>query len=481
MRVLLINPSFEFKKLGRFNRFMSPMPCIGLAYIAAVLEKNNIDVEIIDDFAMRMGITGILNIVKNKRADIVGISCLTPSAPIVFSIATSVKQYNSKIITVLGNVHASVFAEDILKTKAVDVIVHGEGEYAMLELTKAAVENKDFSQIKGISFRKNGMIVQTPRREPMENLDELPFPSWHLFPFTKYGFLPFMDVKRPGLSILGSRGCPYRCTFCSLPNIGNKCRERDPIKIVDEFEYLINRFPVKQISFVDPIFPSSKKVGLEFCNEMIRRKLNNKIVWTCETRVDRVDRELLRAMRQAGCRRILYGLESGVQGLLDTVKKDFSLDNVKRAIKYTKEAGIQIAGVFMVGLPGETREMTQKTIGFAKELDLDFAKFAITVPFPGSELYENLTRSGKLKKHDWGDFVSFNTNPDNLVYVPGEIEPEELIKMQQRGHRQFYLRPKIIFRQLFKIRTVNINDLFLGLFSLFFSGRLFKIIKINPK
>lgn len=446
---------------------MEPMPSLGLAYIAAVLEKNNINVEVIDDFVLGSGIEGILKTIKEKKFNVVGISCLTPSAPVAFAIAAAIKKYNNEILTVLGNIHATVFADEILRNEAVDVIVHGEGEHTMLELINSIAAGEDFAKIKGISFRQEGKIVNTSPRDLEDNLDELPFPSWHLFPFTKYGFLPFMDVKKPGLSILGSRGCPYRCTFCSLPNTGTKYRERTPKKIVDEFEYLINNFPIKQISFVDPIFPLSKKAGLEFCEEMVRRRLNNRIVWTCETRVDKVDRELLKAMRQAGCRRILYGLESGVQELLDNVKKDFTLDIVRKTIAYTKEEGIQTAGLFMIGLPGETSQMTRGTINFAKEIDLDFTKFSITVPYPGSALYEDLTRNGKLVRHDWENFVTFNPNPEELVYVPGKIKAEELIYLQHKGHRDFYLRPKVIFNQLFKVRTLGIKELFYGLLGLF--------------
>ncbi|MGD9015495.1 MAG: radical SAM protein, partial [Candidatus Omnitrophota bacterium] len=317
MKVLLINPCFDFKKFGRFQRYTESMPCLGLAYIAAVLEKNAIEVEVIDNFVLRLRKHEVLNLIKAKGPDMVGISCLTPSAPIAFSIAKSIKEYNNKILTVLGNIHADLFSEEILKNQAVDIVVHGEGEYAMLELAKAAENNTDFTYIKGISFKKDGKIVKTNFREPLKDLDRLPYPAWRLFPFKKYGFLPFADVKKPGLSILGSRGCPFRCTFCSLPNIGsNKYRKREPKNIVDEIEYLIANFPIRQIGFVDPIFPISKRDGLEFCDEMISRKLNNKIIWICETRVDKVDRELLREMRKAGCRRIVYGLESGMQASL---------------------------------------------------------------------------------------------------------------------------------------------------------------------
>ncbi|MFH1508531.1 MAG: radical SAM protein, partial [Candidatus Omnitrophota bacterium] len=373
---------------------------------------------------------------------------------------------NSSILTVLGNIHATIFAEDILKKESVDVVVHGEGEFTMLELVRAVIENRDLTQIKGISFKQDGCIVNTPPREILIELEQLPYPAWHLLPVKKYGFLPFLNVRKPGLSILGSRGCPYRCTFCSLPNTGGNYRKRQPQKIADEFEYLIENFPIKQISFVDPIFPFLTEDGLEFCDEIIKRKLNNRIVWTCETRVDKVNRKLLNKMKQAGCRRILFGLESGVQELLDNIDKSYSLEAIKTGISYARSEGIQTAGLFMIGLPGENKEMTQRTIDFAKELDLDFAKFAITVPFPGSQLYEDLTRSARFKRQDWENFVTFNPNPEKLVYIPGQMKPEELIDMQQKGHRGFYLRPKIIFRLLFKIRTIGIKDLFAGLLSL---------------
>jgi radical SAM superfamily enzyme YgiQ (UPF0313 family) len=466
MKVLLINPSFDFKKFGRFERFMEPMPCLGLAYIAAVLEKNNIDVEIIDDFALRLGIPGILVAIKEQKYDIVGISCLTPSAPTAFSIAAGIKRYNGSILTVLGNIHATIFAEDILKKESLDVVVHGEGEYTMLELVKAVIKNSDFSNIKGISFKRDGCIVNTPPRELLTELERLPYPAWHLFPIKQYGFLPFLDVRKPGLSILGSRGCPYRCTFCSLPNTGSNYRKRQPQKIAEEFEYLIEHFPIKQVGFVDPVFPFVAEDGFKFCEELIRRKLNNRIVWTCETRVDKVNRALLKKMRQAGCRRILFGLESGVQELLDNIKKNYNLEDIRQGISYTRKEGIQAAGLFMIGLPGENKEMTQKTINFAKELDLDFAKFAITVPFPGSQLYEDLTRSGKLKRYDWENFITFNPDPNKLVYVPGKISPEDLINMQRKGHQEFYLRVKIIFRQIFRIHSLGIRQLLYGFFSL---------------
>jgi len=469
MKVLLVNPSFDLKKFGKFKRFMEPMPCIGLAYIAAVLEKNNIEVEIIDDFASGLGECGILKRIKEKRIDIVGIGCLTPSAPAVFSLAKKIKEYDKNILTVLGNIHASVFAEDILRTyAAVDVIVHGEGEFTMLELVRAREKNKDFSNIDGISFRCDGQVIRTKPRLLLEDLDELPYPSWKLLPFKKYGLLPFADIDKPTLTISGSRGCPYNCVFCSLLHINKKYRKRKTEKIVDEIECLVNNFSVKQIGFIDPIFPLFREDGLDFCAEMIKRGLNRKVVWICETRVDTVDRELLRAMAGAGCRRILYGIESGEQKKINNIQKNFSLNIARQTIQDTKKEGIQTVGFFMLGLPGDTSESINKTIRFSQEINLDFAKFAIAVPFPGSKLYEDLSSSGKFKRNDWENFLTFHSDSKDLVYIPGELTAEGLMSMQRKAHFEFYLRPHIVFKYLFKNRTVSMKNLFFGLLNLLF-------------
>jgi radical SAM superfamily enzyme YgiQ (UPF0313 family) len=467
MYVLLVHPSVYLKDPhGGLHKFETPVPPPGLAYIAAVLEKNDVDVEIIDDNLVKTGVDGILEKIKNKSPDIVGITCLTPAAPTVYEIAKKIKEYSSRIVVVLGNIHANVFVESILREGVADIVVHGEGEYTMLEIAKSIEENKSLERVKGISFLENGRVICTPRRPFIENLDELPYPAWHLFPpLKKYKPVPFGAIENPALPIVGSRGCPYGCAFCSLSHMGKEYRTRSVKNVVSEIEYLISRFGVKQLIFVDEIFPMHKKYGVEFCDEMISRGLNKKIVWITNTRVDLVDRELLQKMKEAGCRRIIYGFESGVQMLLDNVKKGFTLEDSRRAMKYTKEADIESVGLFMLGLPGETKELSQQTINFAKELDVDFAKFPLTLPYPGSELYETLLKEGKPRTDDWGGFTTY-PSISNLVWIPDGMSGEELIEMQRKGMYDFYMRPKIIFRHLFKIRTTGISDLFYGAFIL---------------
>ncbi len=239
------------------------------------------------------------------------------------------------------------------------------------------------------------------------------------------------------------------------------------VKVVDEIEYLVERFKIKQFGFVDPIFPLDREHCIEFSKEMIKRGLNKKVLWTTETKVDTIDYELVSLMKEAGLRRLIFGLESGVKELLRNVKKNYDLEKAKEAVRACKRAGVETIGLFMIGLPGETKELTLKTIQFAKDLDLDFAKFAITVPFPGSELYESLVREGKLNRKDWENYTTFNPDPDKLVYVPEGMDAKELIKLQRKAVRDFYLRPKMIMRQFFQIRTLSLKTIWKGFLSLF--------------
>lgn len=468
MKVLLINPSADVKRtLGRFRKLMEPMPCIGLAYIAAVLEKNNIDVQVIDDFAENLGVYGILDRIRSYKPDIVGISCLTPSAYVSYILSGEIRKHDKNIKIIYGNLHAEIFSTSILEQDLADIIVRGEGEYSFLEIVRAIKKGNSLSKIKGISYKENSQIIVNESRPLISNLDELPYPAWHLFPHEKYGALPFADIKKPVVGMLASRGCPYNCKFCSKGYLKNTYRQRSPKNIADEIEFMIERFNAKQIAFMDLIFPLTKKHGIDFCDELIDRGLDRKIVWTCESRVDRVDEELLRKMKEANCGRMMYGIESGVQELLDNINKGFTLEQVRTAVKISRRVGLKTVGFFMLGLPGETQELSKRTIDFAKNLGLDFAKFAITTPFPGSPLFDMAIKEGKIKLeniegNDWEKFSAFNFNPDELLYVPDGMNAKELVELHKKANREFYFRPSVIFNQLFNVRNVSIRQMIDG-------------------
>jgi len=467
MRVLLINPAMNLEKLGRFAGLLEPMPCIGLAYIAAALEQHGCHVRAIDMFAERLSAEAVVDKVASFKPDLVGMTVLTPSAPVCSIISQMIRQRCPSTKIVWGGVHADVFASEIVRSGDADFAVHQDGEITVCELVDAIADRSaDMSAIDGLTWLADGVPQTNKPRAINQDLDALPYPAWHLFPYHRYGLLPFADFAKPVLTMSGSRGCPYRCDYCSLIHTGGKVyRRRDPIKIVDEYEYLVDRYGVKQIGFIDPIYPLVKKDLEPFVNELISRGLDKKCQWLSETRADRLDRETSELMYKGGCRRVLMGIESGVDLLLGNVNKNITTAKVRAGVENARAAGIQTVGLFMIGMPGETPEMTKETVEFAVDLDLDFAKFAITVPFPGSKLFEDRWQKD-LFRDDWENYTTFNPDPDRLIYHPEGYDPAQLVKMQSWALRRFYMRPRQLKKQFVDLRTISPKMLLYGLYGM---------------
>ncbi len=468
MRVLLINPGMNLRKLGRFAGLLEPMPCIGLAYIAAALERHGCAVRAVDMFAEKLSAGEVLERVERFKPDLVGMGVLTPSAPICEALSAMVRDRVPGVKIVWGGVHADVFGAEIVGRGFADFVVHGDGEETICELVDVLARGDwDCSAVRGLSWRTDdGEVVTNLPRPLNRDLDALPYPAWHLFPIHRYGLLPFADIAKPVLTISGSRGCPYRCDYCSLIHTGGKTfRRRDPIKIVDEYEHLVSRYGVRQIGFIDPIFPLIKKDLAPLCEEIVRRGLDRECVWLSETRADRLDRETCELMYRGGCRRVLMGIESGSDLLLGKVNKTLKTAGVREGVANARAAGIQTVGLFMLGLPGETPETSEETVDFAIELDLDFAKFAVTVPFPGSKLFADRWQE-TLFRDDWENYTTFNPDPDLLIYHPHGYDPRELVRMQARALRRFYMRPRQIRKQLLELRTISPKMMLYGLYGM---------------
>lgn len=466
MKILLINPAIKPEKFGKFHILMEPMPCIGLAYIAAVLEKDGHEVSIIDNYVHRYNDKELLDIVIHSSPDIVGFSVLTPSVRSALSLAGLIKKTRSNIITIAGNVHPTLFPHEFLLDGKFDIVVRGEGEETMSELVRTIAAKGSLENVRGISFLLNGAVVNNEKRPAISDPDKLPVPAWHLLPYRKYGLFPFADIRKPLLTVMATRGCPFSCKYCSLSYMDKSYRKRSPGKVVDEMVFLINKFGLKQMGFVDPIFPLEEEYANELCDEMIKRGIPDKVVWTTETKVDILNRKIIEKLKKAGCRRVIFGIESAYEETLKGIGK--TIDPVKTAevIKLIRINRMESIGLFMIGLPGETPELIQKTFDYACDLDLDFAKFAMTVPFPGSELYEVMKQTKKIRTDDWENFTTFNPVPDNIPYVPDGMKAQQLIDLQRKGTIQFYLRPKMIVRQLFYIRTLKLKTLIKGVYCL---------------
>jgi radical SAM superfamily enzyme YgiQ (UPF0313 family) len=316
--------------------------------------------------------------------------------PIASGILRDCKRFDEGVITVIGGPHVSFTPKETLQESLwIDIVVRGEGEITISEISLG----KELKDIDGIAFRENNEIVMTPPRQLIEDLDELPFPSRHLFPIPKY------QAFGGECPLITGRGCPFNCIFCvGHKMVGKRGRFRNPKLVVDEMEKILSQ-GFGQINLVDDLFTLNYQHVYAVCDEIISRRL--KFNWSIFSRVDTVDRELLTRMKEAGCFYTLYGVESGNQQILDTAKKKIALQKVREAVKLSQEVGISAFASFIIGLPGETGETLAQTVNFAKELNTPYG-FHLLSPFPGTELREKAREYGiKILTNDW---LKYNCN-----------------------------------------------------------------------
>jgi radical SAM superfamily enzyme YgiQ (UPF0313 family) len=472
--LLLIPPTDLSRSYGKLKKFSNPQPSIGIAYIAAVLREDGHAVKVVDAYVNEYNLEDILEIIREFSPDVIGISVLTPSAEVVYEISRNIRGHFPDTIIVMGNLHASLFSDEILSANYADFIVHREGELTMAELLKALANKGNLEEIRGISFKRDGTILNNPMRLHIEDLDSLPFPAWDLFTLDKYSTDPRTAVKKGVVErqILASRGCPNQCTFCSSRterSLGAKYRMRNSKLVVDEMVFMYENFGSEVFSFMDLAFPLIKSHAESFCNEIIRKGLSRKLKWVTECRVKPLDQDLLFLMKKAGCVRLNFGIESGNDKILKMLKKNFTTKAVRDAVRMTKRAGIEVDGMFMIGLPEETDETIKQTIDFAVELKVRYAIFNIFVPYPGCELWDTLNSQNKIQFNKWSNFTSYPTYSGGVpVYVPDGLSKEKLMELQTKAMRRFYLQPRFILRELksFKVdKFLHYIEGFRALFS----------------
>ena len=451
MNILLIFPSMTLEeRYGRKVKDVSGvLPPLGLAYLAAVLEKRGHKVKIIDGPAMSLTLEELAWETEKANPDIVGISAITPIVHRAYQAATEIKRTLPKTPIVLGGPHPSLFPkETLLENPSVDMVCVGEGEYTMLELVEALENGSDLDRIQGIAFRDGKKIIQNPVRGFIENLDVLPFPARHLLPMDKYRPLPNQYRRLPVVHLMASRGCPFTCTYCSKAIFGRNTRIRSPNNVIAEIKHVRDKYKAREIHFKDDTFTLQNTWVKKLCH-LFNEEVPD-LLWACFTRVDMVNKELLKTMHEAGCHRIGYGIESSNQELLDTIKKGITLDQIRNAVRWTKEAGIELGLSFMLALPGETPEKAHDTIKFAKELDPDYAQFCITTPYPGTELYNQAKKYGTLI-HDFPSYTIWNP-----VFIPhGYKDEDEILEMQRKAFKSFYYRPSYILKRILKISSIQ--------------------------
>ncbi len=459
MKVLFIMPSMDngyWKKLGK--KVGPKSEPLSLVYVASMLNSKDHNSKIIDCEAEGLSFEDIKKYLKQSQFDMIGIAMLTVMYSQTVELARIAKEINPKIKVAVGGSHPTSNAKEIIdKEKDIDFAVVGEAELTFLELANSIEKNLNLSEVKGIAFRNeaNETII-TPEREIIKDLDELPMPDRSLIKMSLYRPSVSYYKKLPAYIILTSRGCPFRCTFCSKV-FDKSYRHHSTDRVIAEMKDLVENFGAKEIVFRDDTFTMKQSWVKELCNKIIEQGINKKAKWSCMTRVNLVTLESLKLMKEAGCWGIHFGVESGSQRLLDFIKKDVTVEQICDAFKWTREAGIETRAFMMLGLPTETREESLETIKFAKELNPDWAQFTICTPYPGTEMFYQAIESGEMKSTEWDNFQTWGGFSDhNLVFVPKGRTSDELKELQKMALRSFYFRPKVIFRKMTKLDNLPI-------------------------
>ena len=436
---------------------------LGVASLAAYVRDKGYGVGVLDCPGLGINSDKVHEIITKRDPAIIAFSTTTYTLLEAKNIAQKVRTKFPSKLTVLGGAHANVAGiETANSCDLFDIISYGlDGEYIIHDVIKKFSQKnfdrnlfmkdiKVLESIKGIIFKKDKVAIRNLPSETIKNLDELPFPARDLFPLERYMPLPNSYKRLPATNMVVIRGCPYFCTFCDQAGTG--ARRRSPQKVIDEVKYCVETLGVKEISFWDDTLSYHKKWMKDFLDRLIKEDLD--LTWSCFAAVNTVDKETILLMKKAGCWQIFYGFETAVPSLAEnllTNRKNRDFKRMKEVADWTREAGIEMRGSFMVGMPGETPELAKQTIQNAIDLDPDYAQFGVVTPFPGTQLEKEIKQGkwGKLIIHNLEEYTGWTT-----TWLPdGYNSPEELEDMERYAYKRFYLRPSYVARSILKIRS----------------------------
>jgi len=446
MKVLFVVPPLP--KIVDKKALGSKWPRIGIAYVAAFLRENGVTVGILDCKAEELNVEQTIVKILDFQADVVGITSFTEDIIETAELCQAIKKTNKEIITIVGGAHASAIPEQMLtEFKDIDIGVYGEGEMTFLEIVQRK-KSFDLTKVRGIVYRKNGKIIRNKQRELIKDIDSLPYPAWDLFPLEQYRGRTILSLGEKKyenileLPILSTRGCPYRCNFC-FHVYGHTARFRDYKKVVDEIEFNINTYDSTQFFFADGTFGIRKNDVIKLCNEIIKRKLNEKVKWTAPTRADVITEETLHLMKKAGCLTFAIGVESGDEQILKDSGKNETKEQIRKSIAIAKKVGLPIETSIILGHPNETSESIQNSLDFAKELDIDAHSIPIMIPYPGTKIMQMAEKEEgnyRLLTKDWSKYMKQTGGPLELK----NISLNQLRKIQARAYLRYYSQFKKI-------------------------------------
>ena len=400
MKILLIHPptpSIIAEVLGAKG------PPLGLAYLASVVREEGHDVTILDALAEEISLVDVARRVRWYDPDVVGITATTPMIYDAYAIARLAKVVNPNVKVIIGGPHVTFTPIQTLREcPYIDIIVMGEGEMTFKELIKTLSRSGDLKDVRGIAFRHNSELKVNPPRPPIGNIDDIPVPAYDLLPLHKY----LVGEKRYG-AVITSRGCPYRCIFCSSSlQFGKRWRAHSPKRVLEELRLLREKYRIREVEFLDDTFTLDRRRSLEVARGIREEGID--ISWTFSSRANTFDSELGAVLRKAGAWLVYIGLESGSSRILRYIRKGITLSQSRDAVRAAKKSGLKVLGSFVIGFPPERGEDIKLTISFAKSLNMDYVQFTIATPFPGTELWEIANRDRLLTTRDWRMYTTLN-------------------------------------------------------------------------
>lgn len=444
-KILLLSMGDAFFKGALWGAYDCKVP-LNVACLAAYLEGQGLAVDVLD-----LQVAGppedSLRSVRWADYACVGLNASLGNVYNVYELAGLIKKRTQLPVFSFG-VQTVLREVQLRECPHLDASAYGEEELTVHELCNAFISGSPLSDVSGVIWRNGADIVTNPARTVELDLDSLPFPAFEKFDVSKYQPSPGKFLKRPQFQMITSRGCRWRCFFCSNLR-GKAMRFRSPENIVAEIDHLQARHGAREIEFVDDTFTADRDRAMRFVELMRARK--EPIVFRICSRVDQVDPELLAALKSVGLYSVGYGMESGVDSILELNRKDITTAQIRAAVDMTKAAGLEVRGFFMINLPGDTGDTIGRTESFIKELDLDLLNVQITYPWPGTALREHVRANYEVDEELWDKWD--RCDGDDIVFLQPGLDKEYISATYRRIIRDFYLRPRFVLRWLKRIRT----------------------------
>ncbi|MFH0832265.1 MAG: radical SAM protein [Candidatus Aenigmatarchaeota archaeon] len=430
MKILLIHPRVIGREPTSFP--------LGLGYVARYLIDAGHNVQALDMHANKYTIEDAIKRLKDYDFDVIGLTGIVTQYNYIKKLVGKIKELHPKKKIVIGGPLATIVPELLLQKTVVDVVVVGEGELTAVDLAKTLEKNGNLNKVRGIYFRTGRKIVKTAPRPLIQNLDDVPFPAWDIFPieiYLKYHIYGYGDFN--SMNLLTGRGCPYKCIYCN-DAFHNQSRLRSPENIIEEMEVLKEKYKVSRFSFSDETFVVNRDRVVKFCNLLIEKKMN--ITWDAAGRVNVSDLELLKLMKKSGCVALLYGIESANQKNLNTIRKGVTLEQQYEGVMNAKKAGVHPRVSIMIGIPGETKESIEDTVRYMKKVN-ELEYFFYFTPYPGTPVWAEVKRKGLVKDDDeylsrFGDGTGFG---ERIYLNMTDFSDDELKRLKEEAQRRMFI------------------------------------------